>query len=116
DAAAADHFLITAPSTAVPGSPFDVIVTALDPYGNTDTSYQGTVTFMTSDSDPGVGLPLPYTFTTDNSGDNGVHVFLAGVTLIMPSDQVLTVTDTANGTITGSAIVEVSSPPAPPPG
>jgi hypothetical protein len=29
--AAADHFLVTAPSSAISDTPFDVIVTALDP-------------------------------------------------------------------------------------
>jgi hypothetical protein len=113
-AAPADQFLITAPPTAVAGTPFDVIVTALDAYGNTATNYQGTVTLTTSDPDPGIVLPTaPYTFTTGSGGDNGVHAFL-GVTLITPGNQMLTATDAANG-IAGSATVTVNSP-APPPG
>jgi photosystem II stability/assembly factor-like uncharacterized protein len=115
-AATADHFLITASSTAVPGIPFDVIVTALDPYGNTDTTYQGAVTFTTSDSGPGVVLPPPYTFATGHTGDNGVHVFLAGVTLITPGDQVLTIADATNVTIVGGATITVLTPAPPPRG
>src|SRR5439155_19920042 len=47
------RFLITAAPTAISGTPFDVTVTALDPSGNIDTNYQGTVTFSTTDLDPG---------------------------------------------------------------
>jgi hypothetical protein len=38
---------ITAASTAFSGTAFDVTITALDPNGNIDSSYQGTVTFST---------------------------------------------------------------------
>ena len=62
---------------------------------------------------PGVVLPASYTF---QSTDNGIHTFPAGVTLITPGAQTLTAIDTANGSITGGAIVTVSAPPAPPPG
>jgi hypothetical protein len=107
-AAAADHFLITAPPGAVSGMPFDVLVTALDPYGNTDTNYQGTVTFTTTDSSLGVVLPSDYTFTTGDAGDNGVHAFPTGITLIAPGDQTITATDSVSG-ISGGATVTVGS-------
>jgi hypothetical protein len=68
------------------------------------------VTFSTTDSDPGVVLPADYTFT---AGDAGVHTFtdtgLGEITLVTPGDQTITVTDTADGTITGSATVTVGS-------
>jgi hypothetical protein len=47
-AAPADHFVLTAPAEVTAGLPFDLTLTALDPYGNTDTNYQGTVHFSTS--------------------------------------------------------------------
>ncbi len=100
------HFLITVPPTAVSGTPFDITVTALDPYGNIDTNYQGTVTFSTTDPDGGVVLPADYTFTTGDGSDNGVHTFPGGVTLVTVGDQTLTVTDTVSG-VTGSATVTV---------
>jgi hypothetical protein len=103
-------FLITAAPTAVSGTPFDFTVTALDPYGNTDVNYQGTVTFSASDTDPGVLLPADYTFTTGVGSDNGVHTFPAGVTLVTPGDQTLTVTDAVSG-IAGSVTVAVSPGP-----
>ena len=40
-AAPASHFLIAVPTSAASGTPFDVTITALDPYGNVDTDYSG---------------------------------------------------------------------------
>jgi streptogramin lyase len=105
--APADHFLISAPATVVSGTPFDVSVTALDPYGNTDTNYTATVTFSTSDGDPAVMLPPNYTF---QSTDQGKVTFVGLTTLITLGDQSLTVTDTVSG-ITGSATVTVAAGP-----
>ena len=110
DPARADHFLITATPTAISGTPFDITVTALDPYGNIDTNYQGTVTFTTTDADFGVLLPGDYTFTTGVGGDNGVHTFPGGVTLVTVGDQTLTSTDTVSG-IAGTATVTVCPGP-----
>jgi hypothetical protein len=104
------RFQITAPSTAVPGTPFDVTVTALDPSGNLDANYQGTVTFSTTDTDPGVVLSADYTFTTGDGGDNGVHAFAGGVILITAGAQTLTVTEKLSG-ITGSTTVTVGPGP-----
>jgi hypothetical protein len=106
-AAPANHFLITAPATTVSGTPFDVIVTALDPYGNVDTNYAGTATFTSSDTDSGVILPADYTF---QATDSGTHTFALGVTLITTGDQTLTASDTSDGTVTGSTAVAVTPP------
>jgi hypothetical protein len=86
--------------------PFDVTITALDPYGNVDLNYRGIVTFSTSDTGAGVILPTGYTFTTGDGADDGVHAFVGGFTLITPGDQTITATDTVSG-ITGSASVTV---------
>jgi hypothetical protein len=101
---------IETPTAAVSGTPFDVTVTALDASGNIDTNYQGTVTFSTTDPDSGVVLPADYTFTTGDGGDNGVHTFPGGVTLVTVGDQTLTSTDKVSGR-TGSAIVSVNPGP-----
>jgi hypothetical protein len=106
-AAPASQFLVTAAATAVSGTPFDVILTALDPYGNVDMSYRGTVTWTSSDTDPGVLLPAAYTF---QATDNGMVTFTAGLTLITLGDQTLTATDTVSG-ITGTATVTVGPGP-----
>jgi hypothetical protein len=114
--ASATAFLVSAPDTVQSGVPFDVTVAAVDPYGQVAVGYTGTVTFSTSDPDPGVILPADYAFTL---GDGGVHTFtdtgLGEITLLTPGDQILTVMDTADNTITGSATLTVSSP-APGPG
>jgi streptogramin lyase len=105
-AAPAVSFAIAAPSTIPSGTPFDVTVTALDPYGNRDTNYTGTVTWTTTDPDAGVVLPPAYTF---QSSDAGQVTFPGGVTLITSGNQTITATDTVSG-ITGSALVTVTGP------
>src|SRR5262249_41806201 len=104
---AATQFLISAPNSAVSGTPFDLTVLALDAGGNVDPLYTGTVTFSSSDTDPGVVLPADYTFTSD---DAGVHTFtdtgLGETTLITLGDQTVTATAPTNG-INGSATVAV---------
>jgi sugar lactone lactonase YvrE len=99
---------ITAASSAVSGTAFDITVTALDPFGNIDTTYQGTVTFTSSDTYPGL-LPADYTFT---SGDQGMHTFSGGVTFFTAGAQTLTAQDTTDSTLTGSATVSVVAAPA----
>jgi hypothetical protein len=63
-----------------------------------------------------VVLPADYAFTL---GDGGTHTFtdtgLGETTLITPGDQTLTVMDTADNTIMGSATITVSAGPAPAP-
>src|SRR5205807_1841357 len=54
NAAAADHLRIDAPPAAAANAPFTVTVAALDPFGNTATSYRGTIRFTSSDMAPGV--------------------------------------------------------------
>src|SRR5262249_47955610 len=102
----AAYFTVAAPASASAGTPFDITVTALDPYGNTAVNYQGTVTFSASDTDPSIVLPADYTFTTN---DGAVHTFSGGVTLNTPGDETITVTDTASG-ITRTATVIIMPP------
>src|SRR5579871_1446033 len=59
--ASASIFLQTAPAKVTAGVPFDLTVTAVDPFGQLALGYRGTVTFSTTDSDPGVVLPADYT-------------------------------------------------------
>ncbi len=87
---------ISDPLTA--GATSDVIVTARDQFGNVATGYTGTIVFTTTD--PGaVVLPGDFTFVT---GDAGVHLFAAGVTLQTPGEQTVTATDTLDLTINGT--------------
>ena len=107
-AAPASHYLIATPTTISSGQPFDLILIGLDPYDNIDMNYAGTVAFSTSDTASGVVLPAAYTWTTGSGEDDGLHDFLAGVTLMTPGQQSLTVTDTVSG-ITSSATLTVGS-------
>jgi hypothetical protein len=99
-------YAIAAPASVPSGTAFDLKVTAADPYGNIDVNYQGTVTFSTSDTDPGIVLPTDYTFTAD---DRGVHTFPGAVSLSTPGDQTITVTDTASG-MTRTVTITVVAP------
>src|SRR5439155_24758082 len=95
------------------GMPFDATVTAVDSFGQLAVGYTGTVTFSTTDPDAGVVLPADYTFTL---GNGGMHTFGSGFILVTVGNQTFTVTDTADRSITGSAILTVAPSPAPPPG
>jgi hypothetical protein len=99
-AAVATHFSVSAPSSVTAGSAFSVTVTALDAFGNTATTYRGTVHFTSSDSGSGSAIPADYTFV---GGDNGAHTFPNGATFVTASTQTLTTTDTVTGSITGTS-------------
>ena len=108
--AAAVGFSIIGPATVAADTPFDVAVAALDPYGNVDSNYQGTITFATTDPDPGVVLPASYTFTANDAG----VIPAGGVLLVTPGDQGRYVTDT--NSLMGSLTLTVTAPPPPPGG
>jgi hypothetical protein len=103
--ASASAFVLTAPATVTAGVPFDVTVTAVDPFGQTALGYTGTVAFSTTDPDPGVVLPAAYTFT---AGDNGTHTFSGGATLNTAGNQRITVRDTELDTLTVSLLITVA--------
>jgi hypothetical protein len=89
-------------SPTIAGVSHNFTVTAQDAFGNTATSYTGTVTFTSSDGS--AGLPANYTFV---SGDAGVHTFSA--TLNTAGSQSITATDTANNSVNGKASVTVNA-------
>ncbi len=105
--APAVSFIITAPDTAMAGVPFDFAVTATDPYGNTDTSYAGTVIFSTMDP-AGTFSPTGYTF---QAADEGMAIFPQGATLNTAGTWDVTATDSSDPTITGSTFVNVPAGP-----
>lgn len=67
-------FAVTAPTTATAGDLIPVTVRAIDVFGNTGTTYTGTVSIVSTDKQ--AGLPAAYTFTAD---DAGVHTFYVAV-------------------------------------
>jgi hypothetical protein len=96
----ANRLVVSSGASQVAGVAFSVAVTAKDAYGNTATSYTGSVHFSSSDSWSGVSLPSDYKFL---SGDLGIHTFTNGVTLMTVGSGVwVTATDTVTGSITGS--------------
>ncbi|HEV3081124.1 MAG TPA: fibronectin type III domain-containing protein, partial [Gemmataceae bacterium] len=109
--AAATHYQLAAPGSATAGSAFTVMLTALDQFNNIATAYQGKAHFTASDAGAGVVLPADYTFV---AGDNGVHTFTNGVTLVTAGSPTITATDTVTASITGSASVTVNPDTSPP--
>ncbi len=108
DPAAAVTFVVSGfPSPTQAGMPGQFEVAAVDPYGNVDTNYAGTITFYSSD--PDAQLPADYTFTPD---DAGTHVFTA--TLFTPGTQSIGAFDVNDGSIFGEQDnIEVDAPGLP---
>ena len=100
NAAAATHIGVSAPSGGTVGVAFSYTVTALDQFNNTATGYTGTVHFTKSDTGAGSLVPSDYTFV---AGDNGVHTFSNGVTLVTAGNQTVTAADTVSSSITGTS-------------
>jgi hypothetical protein len=96
-ASAASTLAVSAPASVTAGTAFSVTVAAKDPYGNSATSYAGTISFTSSDAQ--AVLPANYTFT---GADVGSHTFTSAVTFKTAGSQSLTATDTLTGSITGS--------------
>jgi Ca2+-binding RTX toxin-like protein len=99
---AASHFRISVPVESQTGKGFPVTVTALDAYGNVVTGYAGTV--QLTSTDPKFASS---TYTFNPAGDAGVHVFT--VILSTSGPQTITLRDTGNGTVTGSAAVNLTT-------
>jgi hypothetical protein len=108
--ASATAFVLAAPDTVQAGAPFDVTVTAVDPYGQVALGYTGTVTFSTSDPDPSVVLPAVYTSTAD---DQGTHTFSSAFVLLTPGPQTLTADDPDGGFCAGAVVTVQGAGPAP---
>src|SRR5439155_760127 len=105
--ASAIHFAVSSSVSSTAGNAFNVTVTALDVYDNTDIGYTGTVHFTSSDGQH--VLPCDYSFV---SGDAGVHTFTNGVTLKTVGSQTVTGTDTVSNSITGISGTIAVSPAA----
>lgn len=97
------HLVITAPASAVAGSPITVTVRALVDQGP-DTIFNSVVHFTSSD--PAAILPADYVFT---AADAGSHTFASGVTFMTPGNQTVTATDTATSFLTATTNVTVAA-------
>jgi len=94
------------PETMAAGQALPLTLTAFDRNGNVVTGYRGTVAFTSTDG--AVTLPASYTFT---AADAGSHLFPAGLTLRTPGAQIVTITDTATASNTGSRATLVTATP-----
>jgi ELWxxDGT repeat protein len=99
--AAASKFILTGPASVNAGASFSLTLTVEDAYGNVVTGYTGTVHFTSTDNR--ATLPANYTFS---AADKGVHTF-AGMVLRKRGTQKITITDTLNSSLTGSATLDV---------
>jgi hypothetical protein len=94
------HFGLDAPATAITGSNFTVGISPLTATNKTAFGYTGPIHF--SSSDGAATLPADYSFT---STDNGWRSF--NVTLNTLGNQTITITDSANSSVTSSATINV---------
>jgi hypothetical protein len=97
------NIVMTAPSTAVAGTPFTVTVSA-KVNGAPDTIFASVIIF--SSSDKAAVLPGGYLYT---SADAGSHTYTNGVTLNTPGNQTITVVTNMTSFLTATANIAVSS-------
>lgn len=105
----AHRFIIFTESGTAAGSPISVIVQAVDEFGAIARGYTGTIHFSKTDFGNGSSVPADYAFTIGAGGDNGVHAFTNGVTFVTAGTQTLTVRDTVQSALFGTADVRVTA-------
>ena len=96
-AANATALAVTGLGASAAGATQSLLLTAVDPYGNTDTHYVGTVHF--SSTDGSATLPPNATFSAGNAGQ---RTFTNAVILRTAGTQAVTATDTLTASITGT--------------
>jgi hypothetical protein len=96
----ATAFRIDGPVVVAPGQPFQMTVTAVDKWGNTASTYRGTVHFSSTDLD--AQLPDDYTFGT---ADGGAHAFDA--VLQTPGSQTILIQDTSSASLAAALTILV---------
>lgn len=98
-------FVLSLPSNVGDGDVASATLTAYDTNYNVATGYTGTVRFTSTDG--AATLPADYTFTAN---DQGTKTFSAGFTFQTTGSHVVTVTDLATPTNTGSDGIAVGPP------
>ncbi len=90
--------------------PVDMTVLARNSDGTPNTSYTGTVEFISTDNL--ATLPVSYTFASGTGLDNGSHTFADGLIFNTPGQHIITVTDTVFPSLvaTSTVIVRNSGP------
>ena len=103
EAQSAVAFRVVVPDHVTAGQAFALTVVALDQWGNTATTYTGTVHFDSTDL--GAVLPANYTFAP---GDQSVRTFT--VTLSTPGSQAIRVADANNSSLSETVSTVVDNP------
>ena len=99
----AEGLAIEAPASVLAGTPFTIIVKALDSSGRPAESYRGTIRFDVVDSR--AVRPFTYTFT---AVDAGSHAFINGFVLYALGPQNIGVTDSVISSVSGATGVAVT--------
>ena len=98
---AAPHFVVSAPTSATKGVPFQFTVTAEDSAGNVNTTYSGTVTFTSSDPN---FTPIPNTTLSGGTGHFSATLGTVGCQTITAADTVNTNLKNVSGPIEVNAV------------
>lgn len=107
--AAANHFLVSAPASVNAGTAFSFTVTAQDPYGNTDPTFGGTVSFTSTD--PQAVLPAANTLISGTRTFSGAILKTSGNRTITATSGI-TGTSNAINVIPGAAThYTIAAPP-----
>jgi hypothetical protein len=102
----AAQIVVVVPESTPANQSFNVLVKVEDVSGHLATGYTGSVSLALSPVDTGASVPGAYTFT---AADHGQHRFQ--VTLSTTGTETITATGTtATGTLTGSAVTNVTPP------
>ncbi len=109
----ARELVVTTPATTAAGTRADVTVTAQDRWGNTASSYTGTVALRSTDTGDGAVVePRRHRFTR---ADAGTVTFTdpVGVVLVTEGVQTVSAADVRRRWLAGSATVTVTPVPVP---
>jgi hypothetical protein len=103
--AAATHFAVSCPATAIAGDLIDVTVTARDQFNNVATGYAGTIQYTALNP---WGTVQKGGLSTFVAGDMGSKAVLQSALFGIAGTWNLTATDTTQSSLTGSASLLVS--------
>ena len=108
-ATTATQLVLLIPAHETAGQAVNVVVEALDVAGHIVPNYTGTVT-LTSSTDAGATLPIPYQFTATDAGKHTFQVTFSAAS--GTGQQTITATDDSTPQLTGSVSTNLTSPTA----
>ena len=105
-AASPAALVLNTPANAVAGQSLNLVVAAVDAYGNTSPGYTGTVALQSSDAQGTV--PSNYVFTAT---DRGAHSFVQGLRVIIAGSTTVRAHDLSGAVQDGNRITTVVPAP-----